>query len=716
MGRIIIHNAEEQKRFDDAIQKYRDVLEVASCSTDDYFFIKDYWREEDWFFGKVSRDFALCDKGQPTVTMQEVYDITYPLDRIKLYTAIQELDKTDGDEVSVDFRWMNRQNRPVWVNLRGVVRRDTNGNPAIMVGRVSTEALQHLYDTTTGLWNLRKLQRDLEDELTSGAGGYLLLLDVENLATINLQHGRSYGNALLQEVAELLERQPAVKDAYYIDHSCFIVILRAADNDAVTEACDAIQNAMKEKCNLIAGAVPIDDKVFMSADSILDAVQLITEGAKEKADEQIAFYSSEEIEKKTQEMKLYNELKRSVHHGFEGFSLVYQPQVRAGSYQLYAVEALLRYTSKERGGEMVYPSEFIPVLEQSRLIEPVGMWVLETALMQCKRWREKIPNLHMSVNFSAVQLEDAFLGEKVLGMLEKTGMPGEALTVEITESQKLQENERFNNTMSLIKSKGISLSIDDFGSGYSNFSHLKYLNVDEVKIDRCFVTNLTKNSYNYRLISSIIDFAKVTKLRVCCEGVEATGELAALESLGSDLLQGYLFDKPCTPEQIEETYLDENSEAYRRRVEFYRQLYQYKLKNQVIHFDPIEILKESNVGLWIIRLDEKENVHEMHVDATMARLMEIDDNLSPAECYEHWHSRIHPDYVDYVQENVDKTIRINKVVQLQYPWNHPSQGWVTVRCNGRRVAGAGNMIVIEGYHRSIDNIEGALDRGSTPAN
>ena len=149
------------------------------------------------------------------------------------------------------------------------------------------------------------------------------------------------------------------------------------------------------------------------------------------------------------------------------------------------------------------------------------------------------------------------------------------------------------------------------------------------------------------------------------------------------------------------------SAAYQQRTAFCRQLYHYKLRNRVIRFDPTDILRESNVGLWLIRINEKEHIYEMHADATMARLMAIESTCSPQECYEHWFSRIHKDYLDYVRQNVDLMIRINKVVQLQYPWSHPSLGWITVRCNGRRTLDADGMIVLEGYHRSIDNIEGA---------
>ncbi len=705
MGQETMLHTDSLKGHDEKLRKYRDVLQIGSRCTDDYLFIMDFQRRECWFYGAIDREFALRDKGLPTVTEEEIFSIVHPADREMLSAVFSRLYRGEQTEVDVNFRWMNRHHQAVWVNLRGEVLQDEEGQPAAMQGRVSTEVLRRLYDAMTGLWNRQKLQQDLQQRLERGEGGYLLLLDIENLAAINLQHGRTYGDTLLRDTAALLEAFPSVVNAYYIDHNYFAAILEAWCNEDVIPVYNYMQSGMRERCSFLAGAVPIDANVFLSADSMLDAARLISSNARQKTKEKIEFYSAAEIEEKTQELKLCEELKHSISHGFAGFSLVYQPQVRSGSYQLYAVEALLRYRSGARGP--IGPTTFIPLLEHSHLISAVGLWVLETALAQCSIWRKRVPNLHMSVNFSIVQFEDPFLGERVLELLERHGLPGSALTIEITESLRLQEDEYFRNTIQLLKSRGISLSIDDFGAGYSNLGYLKMLNVDEVKIDRCFISNLTASSYNHRLISSIIDFAKATRLRVCCEGVEATEELAVLEAMGPDLLQGFLFDRPCTPKEIEQNYLDSSAAAFQQRTAFCRQLYHYKLRNRVIRFDPTDILRESNVGLWLIRINEKEHIYEMHADATMARLMAIESTCSPQECYEHWFSRIHKDYLDYVRQNVDLMIRINKVVQLQYPWNHPTLGWITVRCNGRRTLDADGMIVLEGYHRSIDNIEGA---------
>lgn len=187
--------------------------------------------------------------------------------------------------------------------------------------------------------------------------------------------------------------------------------------------------------------------------------------------------------------------------------------------------------------------------------------------------------------------------------------------------------------------------------------------------------------------------------------MEQIEELTVLEILSPEILQGYMFDKPCTVGEIESKYIDKNSDEYKRRVAFIDELYRYNEKMGIIRFDPTDILRQTNVGLWVIRINPKNGYCEMHADETMERIMGVDKKYTPAECYNFWYNRVHEDYADYVQKNVQVMTELKKVVQLQYPWNHPEYGEVIVRCSGKRVADSDGMIVLEGYHRILSNIE-----------
>lgn len=549
------------------------IIETINQSTDDYLFIWDIKADSRWFFGDIDQFYHVRKNGSQTNSTREMMKIIYPADRKAVRASLQEIVEGKKDTHDMNYRWINRDGQKVWINSHGTVIRDEENKPHLMIGRVSEEKLRHLFNPLTGLWNKNKLRKDLKETLKRGKG-YLMLMDIDSLAAINLSRGRQYGDGLLKEVAELCEDQKLIKNAYHIDHNYFALILKTKIADEVREVYEAIKRAMQGKCTLTASAVPVDKALFYDETQLMDSVHMTMKKAKAISEDRIEFFSKEELRKKITALALLEEMKQSVENGYEGFEVYYQPQVWTGSYTLYGVEALLRYNSKTRG--KVLPNEFIPILEQSRLIKKVGLWVLRQAAAQCKKWRATIPDLRISVNVSALQFEDVYLGEKIIEALKNIDLEGAALTVEITESIELHNSEQMENTIKQLRAYDIRFAIDDFGTGYSNLGYLKQLNVDKIKIDRVFVTDIEPDTYNFKLIGNVIEFARSNDIRVCCEGVETTRELAVLELLQPDVLQGYLFDKPNTAQMIEEAYLDPAAQAYQNRLEFLRKLFELK--------------------------------------------------------------------------------------------------------------------------------------------
>ena len=686
-----------------AIESYKNVLEIISQSTDDFLFLMDIEKDEFWFFGPIDRNYALRDEGSFINTTAQMVEITHPGDRKTLIKDLDEIKKGIKDFQNLDYRWINRRSQIVWINCRGKVIKDENGKPFVMIGRVSEEAMRHLFNPLTGLFNQIKLMRDLKEILPVQKQGYIMLVDIDDLSAINLSHGRAYGDSLLKFLAQNLDELPSAKKVYHTERNYFAVYLDAKTQQEVEKIYADIQEFMQDKCTVTAGVVPLDGSVFIDENNLYDSVKIILRKAKNKGKNSIEFFSKEEIQQKVSSVELLEELHESINNNYEGFYINYQPQVKAGNYLLYSAEALVRYKSK--AGEKIFPNDFIPLLEQSGLIVNVGSWVLEQALLQCKKWRKVKNNMRISVNFSIIQFRDENIVESIFKLLEKTNMPGDALTIEITESVPIHEIDRFTDIIKQLKSSGIQLAIDDFGTGYSNMGYLKQLDIDEIKIDRMFVKDIEKDTYNYNVISNALDFAKMNAIRVCCEGVETTRELTVLESRSPDLIQGYLFDKPCDPSIFESTYINSESPKFKEREEFIDNLHNYKEKMSMIRIDPKNILRETNVGLWIIRINQKDNYFEMHADETMERIMAVDKKYTPQECYNFWYSRIRKDYTDYVQKNVRLMTELDKVVQLEYPWIHPDLGEVIIRCNGRRVEDSDGMLVLEGYHRILSNIK-----------
>ena len=680
------------------------LIETINRTTDDYLFIWDIKSDARWFFGNIDANYDIRTNGSETNSTPEMLKIIHPADRAAVLASLTEIAEGKKDTHNMNYRWINRKGEKVWINCHGNVIRDDNNAPYLMIGRVSEESLRHLFNPLTGLWNKNKLREDLKVKLETGKG-YLMLLDIDGLSTINLSHGREYGNELLKEIAELCEAIDGAAAAYHVNNNNFAIILNMDSEEQVFGAFATIREAMLEKCTITASAVPIDKNLFLDENQLIDSINLTLKKAKDISPDRIEFFSIEDLSQKIAALELLEELKQSVENDFEGFELYYQPQVHSGNYEIYGVEALLRYNSKNRG--RVFPDVFIPVLEQSGLIKEVGLWVLREAVIQCKRWREFLPDLRVSVNFSVIQFQDTHLAEKVLQIIKEIGLEPSALTVEITESIELHNSERLINAMKLLRSCNVNFAIDDFGTGYSNLGYLKQMNVDEIKIDRMFVSGIEMDSYNHKLISNVIEFAKGNAIRTCCEGVESARELAILEMLLPDVIQGYLFDRPNTAQNIQRAYMDAETSEYQQRQSFIKKIYEFKGQMGVLHFDPKDILRENGVGLWVMRLNEETGHHELHVDETMERVLAVDIKYTPRECYDYWMSNIHPEDLSYVQESLSKMIMGKQALQIEFKWKHPGLGDVMVRFSGKRVNDSDGMIVLEGYYRIITNATGA---------
>lgn len=677
------------------------LIETINRSTADYLFIWDIGADTRWFFGDIEEYYDIRKNGSETNSTPDMMKIIHPADREAVLGSLKQIANGEKDTHNLDYRWINRKGEKVWINCHGTVIRDSENKPHLMIGRVSEENLRHLYNPLTSLWNKNKLRIDLKDKLKSG-NGYLMYLDIDGLAAINLTHGREYGDKLLKESAELFETIETVQTAYHVDHHYFVLILDTDSEAEVRRTYAHIKETMTDKCTFTASAVPIDRSLFFDETQLVDSANMTLKKAKAISHNRIEFFSAEDLSEKIASLALLEELNVSVENGFEGFEVYYQPQVKADTYELYGVEALLRYNSPARG--RVFPDEFIPVLEQSRLIQTVGMWVLRQALKQCKQWRQTVPDLRVSVNFSALQFEDEHLADKVIREIKQIGLGGDALTVEITESIELRSSELLVHTIKQLKEYHVNFAIDDFGTGYSNLGYLKQLNVDEIKIDRVFVSGIEKNTYNHKLISNVIEFAKGNAIRTCCEGVEKPEELVTLEVLLPDIIQGYLFDKPNTADAIERAYIDRSAPEYEQRLAFVKKLHEFKEKLGIVHFDPKDILRENEVGLWMMCIHPDEERYELHVDETMKRIMAMEDACTPKECYAYWHGKIHPDYAAYVQERICEMMQTGKAIQLEFPWLHPQFGDVMVRFSGRRAKDMGSSVVLEGYFRMITGV------------
>lgn len=563
----------------DEIEQCLKTIEFLSESTEDYLFLWDFRTGNIHFANPIHEKYNLPKREKYVYRIQDLERCVYARDAAAVKKKLRQVECGESVTCNLEYRLLDNNGEKVWISFRGKSRCSDEGRPELMLGRISDSVMSRKVDTLTGLLNMSCLFNDLEKCLQCEKKGFLMLLGIDDFKNINIKRGRGYGNYILKIVTEIMEEVVDLSLSIYRgDGDRYAINLEGRTKGMVQTTYLLIQEKVLPYCTLSAGVVSYGEEIIDGSGVLYQYAENALDRAKKRGKNNLVFFSADDYEKSLNRIDLQEELRESVKNKCSGFSLYYQLQVSGADYRVRGAEALLRYESPNRG--KVSPEEFIPILEQTELMNVVGDWVLENALRQCKYWRRWMPDFHISVNISYVQLRDERITHKVLDALKKAELPGESLTLEVTESIQLQEYQYFNKIFYLWRRCGIQIAIDDFGTGYSSLGYLKSMEINEVKIDRCFVSRLQHSAYNCRLISNMIELSHSEQLRVCCEGVETAEELAVLRSLRPDLIQGYLFSKPCEPEVFTRYYVLGNGAEYRQWEEHREKMYQLSGKEK----------------------------------------------------------------------------------------------------------------------------------------
>ena len=703
------------------IQQCLTLVQVMNESITDPMYVWDLDEDKIYFTRSVSDDFVLQRKETQGFAVQELLNLTYPLDRPKIEKQMFRIAEGLEPEFVMEYRLVNREGKRVWINNMGHMLVIEKGEKRVVIGRCSTSAFDTRVDKLTGLSLGNNWRDDLLLAIEEGSQGYLFIADVDDLAAINAQKGRDFGNLVLQQIASVLEKHLGHWNGIYrLSGDRFGIILQHVDRERAQAFFDAVRNDLSRYCTISVGAAVFNMGENRSLQELLQYAETAMSEAKSHGKDMVCFFSTEQYNRYLSQINLKDEIRNSIMNDCEGFFICYQPLVDGKNFSLLGAEALLRYRSRNRG--LLSPGEFIMLLEKTGMICPVGKWILREALKQCLEWRKVIPNFRISVNVSYVQLNQDGFDQEVLDVLKELGAPGDALTLEITESMHLRDFAKFNKIFSLWKQAGIYIAVDDFGTGYSSLSYLKRLQFDVIKIDQCFVSDVTESAYNYRLISTVQELANFSKIKICLEGVETEKQLRLLNDLQPDIYQGYLFSRPVEASAFTASFVDNGADAYadyNQKVQRFtsidakeRMLDSHLLWNlmyddpgyDVVHNNSENILRDLELGLWIIRMDSSMGLYELFLDKNCSEVMAASKALSPQECYHHWHDRVCPECQHYVLQMVSKMISSGKIVQLEYNWQHPQAGVVRIRCVGIRAADSNGMITLKGYHRVISNI------------
>jgi diguanylate cyclase (GGDEF)-like protein len=269
------------------------------------------------------------------------------------------------------------------------------------------------------------------------------------------------------------------------------------------------------------------------------------------------FYTAEMNAQARHRFSLESSLRRAIER--EEFVIHFQPKVDIDHWKIAGAEALIRWNHPEKG--LISPAEFIPLAEESGLISPIGEWVLRNSCVQLREWTRSIPDFAVSLNISARQFQDPSFFTTVLSTLDETGVEPRNIELELTESSIMTNLDSGISTLSALQNSGVRISIDDFGTGFSSLSHLKWLPIDVLKIDRSFVHDTSTDPDAAALVMAIISLAHNLRLKVVAEGVETEEQLRFLHLLRCDEIQGYLFSKPLPAAEFTQLICEEQFPA-----------------------------------------------------------------------------------------------------------------------------------------------------------
>lgn len=544
---------------------YKEVIEKFAPAMHDYLYILDFLNDRFYITEQALSRFAL-----PGNEFTDVWEnhkrFVYPEDYHALKTEIDRIrdGKKDHDIV---YRWLGLDGEPIWINCIGNVVGDETGRPAFLLGCINEIGKRNMADNISGLVSSAAIWKNWDRFQAHMPDGFILRFGIDDFKAVNEKMGVEYGDRVLKGVANCLcQAVHPGQEVYRTMADEFLVVdyVGGTPEEAqeLYRRVRALNDLLIEKTDYAAvytisgGLITGVDVQHMAKEDIRKISQFSLNQAKLMGKNQIYCFQRGDYEAFIRNREILVEMRRAVSHRYQGFELFYQPIMKVGDPELYAAESLLRFTTRQ--GEMLSPVEFVPILEESGLIIPVGKWIIDQALSMCAETRRTFPEFKISVNLSYVQVLKSRVYDEIVEALERYQLSPDCLIVEMTESGYVENTPVVRKVWDKLRDYGVLIAIDDFGTGYSNLQTISSIMPNIVKLDRGFTVKALKNYYEHQLMTHIIQLVHSIDLKICVEGVETMDELSEIESLSADCIQGYYYGKPCNRQAFLESFVTGN--------------------------------------------------------------------------------------------------------------------------------------------------------------
>jgi diguanylate cyclase (GGDEF)-like protein/PAS domain S-box-containing protein len=483
-------------------------------------------------------------------------------DEVPLLTIIETRVAAGCDTYADERRYLRPGGAIVWASCNVTLVRDDSGEPQYFVAQLQDitdrkhmeeeAAHQALHDSLTGLAN-RLL---LADRVAHGLAGAhrrgsplgMIFVDLDHFKMVNESFGYSCGDDLLRYVAQRMVAAIRPSDTVArFGGDEFVIVCDDVTAVEAEEIAGRVLRALSQpfrvgdRTTMVTaslGVVIADHDA--TAESLLRDSGLAMYRAKERGRCRVELFDDVLRSKADRRRSTASALNCALER--EEFRILYQPVVDLSTGAMISAEALLRWQHPDRG--LVGPDEFIPLAEETGLIVPLGTWVFEQACRQLLEWQCMSPTMSVAVNVSVRQMLAPDIAARFGEIIKRTGVRPESLYLELTESMFMEDVEYFGRTLADLKSLGVRLSIDDFGTGFSSLSYLKRYPLDAVKVDRAFVDGLGTDPHDTALVTAIIAMANALGLEVTAEGVETRDQLGNLKKLGCPRAQGFYLARP----------------------------------------------------------------------------------------------------------------------------------------------------------------------------
>ncbi|MBP7059994.1 MAG: EAL domain-containing protein [Lachnospiraceae bacterium] len=425
-------------------------------------------------------------------------------------------------------------------------------------------------DYLTGLRNRKRCELDISADIRkasrTGKTGAFVILGLDNFRNINDSLGHEFGDKLLKVVAEALQKLVRMDGTIYrIGGDEFVITVDFGRGRELDAFIHNIKKRFSSPWKVEAGECFCTTSIGVTffpmegdtSTSIMGRADMALRTAKKEGKNKIAYYDQKQFRSSERLMAMENALHRAVSEGCAEFEVYYQPLVDVSKkqHECCGAEALVRWNCKELG--MVMPTEFIPIAEQLGLILPIGEHVLKEACSTCKHWNDfGHPEYKINVNLSVSQLLQDNIVLTVKEALDDSGLEPNNLTLEVTESLAIYDLSNMTELLTKLRDLGVRVALDDFGTGYSSLSYLRFLPLDVIKIDKCFVDDLGEDQFSDAFIKTVSRLADSMKANVVVEGVERIEQANALANMNIDMIQGYLYDKPLPRDMFENKYVE----------------------------------------------------------------------------------------------------------------------------------------------------------------